>query len=68
MIYGPVLEDCYRRLAVYVDRIHKGARPGDLPIELPTTVELVINLKTAEALGITIPHSLLVRANAVIRA
>ena len=68
MIYGPVLEDCYRRLAVYVDRIHTGARPGDLPIELPTTVELVINLKTAEALGITIPQSLLVRANAVIRA
>ena len=66
--YGPVLEDCYRRLAVYVDRIHKGARPGDLPVELPTTVELVINLKTAKALGIVIPPSLLGRANELIRA
>src|SRR5439155_12427871 len=63
MIYGPVLEDCYHRLAVYVDKIRKGARPGDLPIELPTKVELVINLKTAKAMGITIPPSLLLRAN-----
>src|SRR5215831_14800370 len=67
MIYGPVLEDCYHRLAVYVDKIHQGARPGDLPIELPTKVELVINLKTAKALGIAIPQSLLLRANEVIQ-
>ena len=49
LTYGPVLEDCYRRLAVYVDKINKGAQPGELPIELPTTVELVINVKTAKA-------------------
>ncbi|TMH31816.1 MAG: hypothetical protein E6H66_15330 [Betaproteobacteria bacterium] len=67
MIYGPVLEDCYHRLAVYVDKIRKGARPGDLPIELPTKVELVINLKTAKAMGITIPPSLLLRANELIQ-
>jgi putative ABC transport system substrate-binding protein len=67
MTYGPVLEDCYRRLAVYVDKIHKGARPGDLPIELPTKVEFVINLKTAKAIGVVIPQTLLVRADEVIR-
>jgi putative tryptophan/tyrosine transport system substrate-binding protein len=67
MTYGPVLEDCYRRLAVYVDKIRKGARPGDLPIELPTKVELVINLKTAKAIGVVIPQALLVRADAVIQ-
>jgi len=67
MIYGPVLEECYHRLAVYVDKIHKGARLGDLPIELPTKVELVINLKTAKAIGVTIPQSLLVRADEVIK-
>jgi putative ABC transport system substrate-binding protein len=67
LTYGPVLEDCYRRLADYVDRISKGANAGELPIELPTTVELVINLKTAQALGLTIPQSLLARANEVIQ-
>lgn len=67
MIYGPVLEECYRKLAVYVDKISKGARPGDLPIELPSKVELVINAKTAKTLGITIPPSLLLRADEVIQ-
>jgi len=67
MIYGPVLEECYRRLAVYVDKIHKGAHAGDLPIELPTKIELVINLKTAKAIGVAIPQSLLLRADEVIR-
>ena len=67
MIYGPVLEDCYRRLAVYVDKISKGARPGDLPIELPSKVELVINAKTAKMLGIAIPPSLLLRADEIIK-
>ena len=67
MSYGPVTDEPYRHLAVYVDKIFKGANPADLPIELPTKVELVINLKTAKALGLTIPPALLLRADAVIR-
>ena len=67
MSYGPVVDECYRRLAVYVDKIYKGANPADLPVELPTKVELVINLKTAKELGISIPQSLLLRADSVIQ-
>ncbi len=67
MSYGPVIDECYRRLAVYVDKIYKGAKPADLPVELPTKVELVINLKTAKTLGLAIPQSLLLRADEVIQ-
>ncbi len=67
MAYGASLDGLIQREAEYVDRIFKGARPADLPVDQPSTARLVINLKTAKALGLTMPQSLLLRADEVIQ-
>lgn len=66
MSYGPDLAALCRRAAVFVDKIFKGGRPGDIPVEQPTRFELVLNLKTAQALGITVPPTLRLRADRVL--
>jgi putative ABC transport system substrate-binding protein len=66
LFYGPELVDLYRRAAAYVDRILRGEKPGDLPVQFPTKFEMVVNGKTATALGLAIPPSILLRATEVI--
>ena len=66
MSYGPSFEDSFRRAAVYLDRIFKGAKPADLPAEQPTRYSLAVNLKTAATLGLTMPPSLLMRADQIV--
>ena len=64
--YGPDPVDAYRRAATYVDRILRGAKPGDLPVQLPVKYEMAVNLKTAKALGLAVPPSVMLRADEVI--
>ena len=67
MSYGYKVTDNYQRAATYVDRLFKGGKPGDMPVEQPTKLELVVNLKTAKAIGLTIPQAIMLRADELIQ-